>query len=86
MGRKLPGLVNRSGLRLVGVEAHVTISSELAGDALMRIDEIARSLQRGVSDLAPEEVTQWRAEMTNAAFSGDFFYAETAFVALASRD
>lgn len=83
MGRQLAGLVRSSRLKLVGVEVHLTTSTELAGDALARVDELAAALRDGVGDLLAHDVAEWRRQVDDAAARGRFLFCEPAFVVTA---
>lgn len=89
MGRKVAGLVGRSPLQRVAVEAHVMTSAELAGPARMRVDDISATLRRGASegkvDVSPRELDDWMAELQGADAAGDFLYAQTSYAVVATR-
>jgi SAM-dependent methyltransferase len=82
-GRKLPGLVRRSRLRMVEAVVHVTTSTYLDGDARARIDEIAAALRAGVGSLSAAHVVEWRREVDEAQVQGEFFFSEPAVVVTA---
>ena len=88
MGRKLAGVVARSPLRRTAVDAAVLTSAELAGPARMRVDDIAATLLRGSKEgtatIEPGDIEKWSQSLEAAAASGDFFYAQTAYVVVAT--
>lgn len=89
MGRKLAGLVRRSPLVLDAVHAHQAVATELAGDARSRVDEIVAVLtgHAAAGDESPtsEEIVRWATAVETAATAHDFFFAETAFIAVCHR-
>lgn len=89
MARKLPGLVRGSALQLVDVQVHMTVTSELSGEALARVDDIMNTLVpaawRGRVDVTAAELEQWHAEVHDIATAGEFFFAEPTVVAVAHR-
>lgn len=89
MGRKVAGLVGRSPLRQVALDAQVMTSAELAGPARMRIDDIAATLRRGASegkvDVSLGELDDWTADLLATDAAGDFFYAQTSYAVVATR-
>lgn len=87
IGRQLPGLVNASPLELIATEAHLTWSTELAGHAARRVDEIARALRsaRGQDAITPADVARWCGQITESAVVGRFFYGETTLITTAER-
>jgi ubiquinone/menaquinone biosynthesis C-methylase UbiE len=84
MGRKLPGLVRQSALRLEAVRIHTSAAVELEGDALARLDEIVTALTVSpVCELSPAYVTAWRADVDELAASGHFFFLEPTIIVTA---
>ncbi|MFJ8433447.1 methyltransferase domain-containing protein [Kitasatospora sp. NPDC094019] len=82
IGRKLPGLVRNSPLRLGRVHPVVTDSTELTGHAARRIEGIRHALtaaaEEGRGSLDPAEIEEWHTAVRLAAAQGRFYLAETA--------
>ncbi len=77
MGRKLPGLINMSPLRLAEVAVESVFSIDLAGDALARVDEIVLALIGAADHGLPDStITSWRNDLDDLSASGQFFFAE----------
>ncbi len=89
MGRRLPGLVRRSGLQLEDVEAHTTVVPSLSEAAAVRLEEIERAVRRsanaGRGHVTVAELEDWMAQLHAAQDAGDFLFAETAFLVSAAR-
>lgn len=87
IGRKLPGLVRNSPLRLGRVHPVVTSSTELTGHAARRIEGIRHALtaaaEEGRGSLSPAEIETWHTAVHLAATQGRFFLAETAITVTA---
>ncbi|WP_328957524.1 methyltransferase domain-containing protein [Kitasatospora purpeofusca] len=90
IGRKLPGLVRNSPLRLGRVHPVVTSSTELTGHAARRIEGIRHALttaaEEGRGSLSPAEIEDWHTAVRLAAAQGRFFLAETAVTVTAHAD
>lgn len=88
MGRRLAGVVARSSLRRTTVDAAVMTSAELAGPARMRVDAIAAVLTRGAEmgtvAVSADEVFAWKRSLEAADAAGDFFFAQTAYIVVAT--
>lgn len=89
MGRRLPALVRQSPLLLTDVTSHVMLSTQLAGPARMRVEDIATRLRRasrdGGAQLTTAELDDWQASLHAADRSDEFFFAQTAYVVVAIR-
>ncbi len=89
MGRRLPGLVRRSGLRLEDVDAHTTVVSSLSEAAAVRLEEVERAVRRSANaergHVTVAELEDWMAQLHAAQDAGDFLFAETAFLVSAAR-
>ncbi|MEX5637304.1 hypothetical protein [Parafrankia sp. FMc2] len=89
MGRKLAGLVRRSPLGLESVRAFTTAHAELSEARDIRLDEVMtavrRSAERGLGSVTVNEVDEWQEQLCTAQVAGEFFFAETAFVVVASK-
>jgi SAM-dependent methyltransferase len=89
MGRKLPGLVKRSPLRVDSIDVFTTVSDQLPGDAQWRIDQMLAVLrpaaEQGRIELTPGDLDRWVADLRDTAAAGDFFFAELAVVVVSSR-
>ncbi len=87
IGRKLPGLVRDSPLRLGRVHPLVTSTTELTGHAARRIEGIRHALttaaEEGRGSVPPTEIDAWHTAVRRAAAEGRFFLAETAVVVTA---
>ncbi len=81
MGRKLAGLVRRSALSLVEVDAHVLVSTEVTPLVTDRLDDVCGALADHPT--LAGDVLVWREEVDRAVADGDFLFAETTFVATA---
>jgi ubiquinone/menaquinone biosynthesis C-methylase UbiE len=88
-GRRLPGLVRRSPLRLDAVHAHTTVITMLPQALDVRLREVhtavRRSAERGQGHVSTAEADAWLDQMHTAEATGDFLFSETAFVVTASR-
>lgn len=84
MGRKLPGLVQRSRLDLVAVDAHVVCATEPTPEVQDRLDDISRSLT-GSTLIDPEDLDRWQAHLQQTIDDESFFFAETSFVVITRR-
>ncbi len=84
MGRKLPGLVQRSCLDLVAVDAHVVCATEPTPEVQDRLDDINRSLT-GSPLIDPDDLHRWQADLRRSIDNGTFFFAETSFVVSARK-
>lgn len=84
LGRQLVGFVRKSRLRLADVAVHLTTTTELEGDARVRVDEIAAALRSGIADLSADEVSEWRRQVDIAQDDGEFFFCEPAFIVTAT--
>lgn len=84
MGRKLAALVARSPLRREEVGAHVLVATGLEGPARFRVRDMAAAVRRAAGaravDVSPEEVDRWEEAVQAADATGDFFYAQTAYI------
>ncbi|OHV33291.1 methyltransferase type 11 [Parafrankia colletiae] len=89
MGRKLAGLVRRSPLSLESVRTFTTVHTELSEARSARLDEVMtavrRSAERGLGSVTVNEVDEWQEQLCTAQAAGEFFFAETAFVVVASK-
>lgn len=89
MGRKIAGLVHRSPLVVDEVHAQTDVATELTGDARSRIDEMGAVLrkqaQTAEASLTAVDVQRWVTAVQSAAATGDFLYAETAFMVVCHR-
>jgi len=89
LGRRLPGLVRSSPLRLEDVHAHVSVALELAGQARARTEEMATAVRRAavqrLNHVTETELDRWLVELRAAAESGEFLFSETAYIAVARR-
>lgn len=89
MGRKLAGLVRRSPLEPVAVDAVGVVSTSLAGPARGRLAHILSVLRSasatGDIDLTLEELERWEHDLRVADQADEFFYAHTAYVVTARR-
>lgn len=90
MGRQLPGLLRTCGFTVAKVVPHVQVELRLAGSAAARITEIAWSVRSaisaGTSRVTEAEVSAWLEDLGDLDDSGNFFFSETAYVALAYSD
>ncbi|MDQ3932787.1 MAG: methyltransferase domain-containing protein [Actinomycetota bacterium] len=89
MGRKLVGIVRRSPLEMIDVDAYVLRRTGLSGPAKLRIDNMVTVLRRAAAgdevNLTLEELERWRASIVAADKHGDFFYAQTAYMVVAKK-
>lgn len=86
MGRQLAGLVERSPLEVVEVDAETMIHNDLAGPARMRLNDIAATLRGpGPGGLEDNELEAWIASLHAAAAAKEFFFAQTAYMVVARR-
>lgn len=86
MGRKLPGVVRNSSLDIESVIVYPTVATELAGDALTRVDEIAEVLC--ASDqvvVSNAEVRAWRDDLDRLDAAGRFFFMEPTVIVSSTR-
>jgi hypothetical protein len=88
-GRRLPGLVRRSPLRLESVEAHTTVVPALSEAADLRLTEVTNAARRcaeqGLGHVTEAEIDEWAGQLRAAEAAGDFMFSETAFVVTAVR-
>ncbi|MFF7168048.1 MULTISPECIES: methyltransferase [Streptomyces] len=88
MGRKVASLVRHSPLTVVGMDTHVTTATELTGFARHRIDQISGALrtraENGTGPLSAADIDRWVASLQESARTGEFLYAETAFLVRAT--
>lgn len=89
MGRKLAGLVQRSPLERVAVDARVLLRTELAGLAELRLKStyavVRDAVRIGGTDLTMEQLDTWRDSLLAADRNGDFLYAHTTYIVVARK-
>jgi hypothetical protein len=89
MGRNLAALVARSPLVRTSVDATGVLSTELAGPARHRIDDMVATLRRGAragrAAVDEDDVDRWEVELVEADERGEFFYAQTAYLVTAVK-
>ncbi|MEU8132162.1 methyltransferase domain-containing protein [Streptodolium elevatio] len=89
VGRKLPGLVRQSSLRLTMVESMVSASTELDGHAAERVDEVYGALRsasrHGTGVPSLDDVERWRLQVSEADVRGTFYFTEVTVIAVAER-
>jgi SAM-dependent methyltransferase len=89
VGRKLPGVLAGSALRVESVIVHTDSSTGLTGRAAHRIgnmlDGLGAAIDRGTTCVSAEELAAWHAAIVDADRSGRFFFVETAILVLAVR-
>lgn len=84
MGRRLPGIVRSSPLRLESVHAHTTTVSTLADATRTRLGEVTEAVRRsaaaGHGYVEVGEIDEWQDQLRSADLDGSFLFSETAFV------
>jgi hypothetical protein len=90
MGRRLPALVRASPLRVTGVETHTVVETSYSGHACRRLAEVVAVLRasaiRGGGPVDGAELDAWERGLRAADATGEFCFAEIAFVVSATRD
>lgn len=88
IGRKLPGLVERSPLDRMAVDTRVLLCTELHGLGDLRLRStyslVRDAIRAGATDLTLEELDRWRAGMVAADEAGQFLYAHTTYIVVAA--